>query len=327
MRDTMRLWQRNGWYYIEFYRGKHKALRTQDPREARELYNALKKKYLRGKLHNLETGAKRIAISEFQTIFFRDHTDIADDTREAYDLAFRLFADAVGTSTPLSHIDKAKIDKFKNVCRARGVKKVSVNSYLRHLRGILNKAYDWGYLKKKVKVEFFKLPKRHPRILTPDEIDLILLHSRHCHFQMHRIIKFALYTGARREEIHTLVWQRVHADRGFCTVVGKGDKERTIPLLPDAIEAMGGPKDIGYVFMHPHIDYYSKAFKALARDCGIDDISFHKLRHTSATKMLECGMGLSEVQEMLGHEDISTTRIYAQILQEHLKKEIQKLKF
>ena len=55
MRDTMRLWQRNGWYYIEFYRGKHKALRTQDPREARELYNALKKKYLRGKLHNLET--------------------------------------------------------------------------------------------------------------------------------------------------------------------------------------------------------------------------------------------------------------------------------
>jgi integrase len=323
MRISMRLFQRNGWYHYEFVRGKPRSLKTKNPREARELYNALKKKFLRGKLHNLESG-KPSTISQFMTIFFRDHTDIADDTRDAYDLAFRLFMDVIGASTTLAHIDKAKIQKFKSACLARGCKKVSVNTYLRHMRGILNKAHSWGYLKKKIKVELFKLPKRHPRILTKGETDLILLHSYHCNYQMHRIIKFALWTGTRREEIHTLKWQNIHD--GFCTVIGKGDKERTIPLIDGAIEAMGDQKDIGYVFIHPHIDYYSKAFKALARDCGIEDISLHKLRHTAATRMLECGIGLSEVQEMLGHEDIKTTEIYAQVLRAHLKEEMKKFK-
>ena len=325
MRISMRIFQRNGWFYYEFERGKPRSLRTRDHREARGLYNALKKKYLQGKLHNLETG-RRITISEFQSVFFRDHTDISDHTIEGYRVAFKLFTDVIGAPTLITHIDRAKIQRFKNACLARGVKKVSVNSYLRHIRGILNKAFEWGYAPKKVPVVMLKVPKRHPRILSPDEIDLVLLHSQHCHFQMHRIIKFALWTAARREEIHTLKWQNVHLDQGFCTVLGKGDKERTVPLLDGAIEALGQPKDIGYVFWHPHVDSISRSFKKIARDCGIEDISFHKLRHTSATKMLQCGIGLSEVKEMLGHEDVKTTEIYAQVLREHLKKEMQKFR-
>jgi integrase len=225
----------------------------------------------------------------------------------------------------LSRIDDSKIRKFKNDCLARGVKKVSINTYLRHLRGFFNKAHAWGELKNKLPIEFFKLPKRHPRTLNPDEIDILLKHSYHCHFEMHRVIKFALWTGCRREEMHTLTWQRVKADT--CTVIGKGNKERTIPLLPESIEALGTPKDIGYVFYHPHIDKYSKDFKSIARDCSIDDISLHKLRHTAATQMLASGIPLEYVQEILGHEDISTTRIYAKILQDRLKQEMKKMKY
>jgi integrase len=323
MRISMRIFKRNGWYHYEFVRGKPRSLKTKDPAEARRLYNALKKKYLAGKLHEIAHG-NRITLGEFGELFFRDHTDIAHDSWRAYDLAMRLFMDTAGRSTPITHIDAAKVRKFKSACLARGVSKVSINTYLRHLRGILNKAFEWGYLKKKIKIEFYKLPRRHPRILTKDEIDIILTHSYHCHPEMHRIIKFCLWTGTRREEIRTLKWQNVHGD--FCTVIGKGDKERTIPLMPGAVEAMGERRDIGHVFLRSHKDYYSKAFKALARDCGIEDISFHKLRHTSATKMLESGIGLSEVKEMLGHEDIKTTEIYAQVLQAHLKKEMLKFK-
>jgi len=323
MRISMRLFKRNGWFHYEFVRGKARSLKTKDPIEARRLYGALKKKFLQGKLHELEHGS-RITLEQFSQRFFTEHNDLADDTTRAYDLAWRLFIDAVGGSTLLTHVDKAKINKFKTICRSRGVKKVSVNTYLRHLRGILNKAFEWGHIKKKVRVELYKLPKRHPRILTSEEIDLLFTHSYHCHYQMHRIIKFALWTGARREEVHTLKWQNIYD--GFCTVIGKGNKERTIPLLPGAIEAIGPTKDIGYVFLRSHIDYYSKAFKRIARDCAIEDISLHKLRHTSATKMLESGIGLSEVKEMLGHADIATTQIYAQVLQEHLRREMLKFK-
>ena len=322
MHISMRMFQRNGIYYYEFERGKRRSLRTRDVREARELYNALKKKYLAGKLHNLESG-RRVIVSEFQHIFFRDHRDIAADTYRAYDLAMGNTKSCLNLGT---HINKGKIQKFKQICLARGVKKVSVNTYLRHLRGIFNKAYEWGYIKQKIPVDLLKTPKRHPRILSPSEIDIVLMHSRHCHYQMHRIIKFALWTDARREEIHTLKWQKVHLDEGYCTLIGKGDKERTIALLDGAVDALGEPRDIGYVFMHPHIDYISKAFKKLARDCGIDDISFHKLRHTSATKMLQCGVDLSVVQEMMGHEDIKTTKIYAQVLREHMLKEMTKFR-
>jgi integrase/recombinase XerD len=319
----MRLFQRNGWFHYEIRRGKSRSLKTKDPVKAKRLYGAIKKKFLAGKLHEIEHGA-RITLNQFGQRFFVEHNDLADDTTRAYDLAWRLFMDVVGKSTLLTHVDKAKINKFKSVCLSRGIKKVSVNTYLRHLRGILNKAFEWGHIKKKVKVELYKLPKRHPRILTSDEIDLLLMHSQHCHPEMHRIIKFGLWTGCRREEIHTLKWQNIHD--GFCTVIGKGDKERTIPLLPGALEALGDVKDIGYVFLRSHKDYYSKAFKKLARDCGIEDISLHKLRHTSATKMLESGVGLTEVKEMLGHADIATTQIYAQVLQEHLRKEMMKFK-
>jgi integrase/recombinase XerD len=143
---------------------------------------------------------------------------------------------------------------------------------------------------------------------------------------MYRIIKFALWTGTRREEIYNLTWQDIYGD--MASVIGKGDKERTIHLLPAAIRAMGSPKDIGYVFWHPgDMDKITKEFKKIARACGIEDIHFHNLRHTAATDMLSSGIRIEYVQEMLGHENISTTMIYTKILQKDLKKEMEKMRF
>jgi len=326
MKITMRMFQRkNGYFYYEFERDKPRSLYTKDRREATGLYNILKREYLARRLIQLDSG-KKTTLKEFKNKFFKEHTDISDKTQAAYELAIKLLIDTVGESTLLSRINKNEIGEFKRQCLMRGVKKVSVNTYLRHIRGILNKAHEWGDIKQKVKVEMYRLPKRHPRILLDDERKRILEYAKKNDFEMYRIIEFALWTGARRAEIANLKWQDMRGD--MCRLIGKGDKERTIPLLPETLNVISNTKDIGYVFIHWNdLSKYTKAFKKIARACGIEDIHLHHLRHTAGTQMLKSGIPLEVVQEMLGHEDISTTQIYAKVVQDLLKKQMQKLKY
>ena len=325
MKLHMRLYKRsNGWWYFEIERDHPHSLKTKDAREARKLYNIIKQEYLKGRLVQLDSD-RHTTLADFKNIFFEQHTDIADDTRNAYELAFKLLIDSLSGSTLLSRIDDTKIAKFKKDCLARGVKKVSVNTYLRHIRTIMNKAHNWGYIHKKLSIVFYKLPKRHPRVLNRIEKIKLYRYSKKNNYEMYRIIKFALWTGARREEIYTLTWPKVHD--AMADIIGKGDKERTIPLLPAASRAMGPPQDLGYVFWHPNdLDKYTKEFKKIARACGIEDLHLHNLRHSAATDMLASGMGIEYVQEVLGHADISTTQIYTKILQKNLRREMQKMR-
>ena len=143
--------------------------------------------------------------------------------------------------------------------------------------------------------------------------------------EMYRIIRFALYTGCRRSEILDLRWENVSGN--MVRLVGKGDKERVIPLVPQALEAMGPRLDMGPVFVQVHPDTYSHRFKAICRICGIDDRNFHCLRHSSATAMLESGIDLPVIQKILGHADISTTQIYAEVRDRLLVDQMKKLRY
>jgi len=326
MKICMRMFKRkNGTWYYSLKRGHKKSLRTKDKREATTMYNTIRKEYLRGRLVQLD-GDQRITLKEFKDIFFTRHTDIADDTTRAYDLAYKLFIESTAASTLLSRINEKHIDKFKKDCLARGCKKNTVNTYLRHLRGILNKAHEWGAINKKVPVDLYRIPKRSPRTLTKEERKAILDYSKKNDPEMYRIIKFALWTGLRRKEIASLTWQNVYDDTA--RIIGKGGKERIIPLLPEAKKAMGPKKDIGYVFHHwSDLNRYSKEFKKIARAVGIEDATFHNLRHTAATHMIESGMHYNAVQEVMGHADFRTTQIYIRLNKEFLAKEMEKLKY
>jgi hypothetical protein len=166
MKINMRMYRRkSGFYYYELKRNKPRSLKTKDKREAQALYKIIKRKFLKGQIKELDTD-KHIPLSQFKEIFFIQHTDLADDTIDAYDLATRLFIDSVGGATLLGRIGSKHITRFKSDCRARGVRKTSVNTYLRHLRTVFNKAHEWGYISKKINVKFFKIGKRHPRTLS-----------------------------------------------------------------------------------------------------------------------------------------------------------------
>lgn len=98
MRLSMKLFKRNGWYYIRFSRTKKRALRTKDKKVAQQLFKSVEREILKGRLIKLDKGVKTTLL-EFKDIFFKRHTDIADDMHDAYDLAFRLFIDSTSLET------------------------------------------------------------------------------------------------------------------------------------------------------------------------------------------------------------------------------------
>jgi len=93
-----------------------------------------------------------------------------------------------------------------------------------------------------------------------------------------------------------------------------------------AKHVMGPQKDIGHVFTDWHPDTITHRFAAARDACGLSrDIRFHTLRHSAATQMLSAGIPLPVIQRILGHASISTTQIYAEVLDQVAHAEMAKM--
>lgn len=325
----MNLRKRNGVFHVWFERsvqhpnGKLISLKTADETEAKEIFRILQKDWHERRVIELDHG-KQIKLSSFKDDYIKARADLSDNTLRMDDLAIRMLIDAIG-DVWIKTIGEKEFNRFKKVCSSKGRSKQTVNAYLRHIKAAINYAADLEYIKKAPKIKMVKTGKHLPRILTKEEREKILARALVDHPEMHRVIVFAMHTGCRRSEIMGLQWQDING--GSCRVRGKGDKDRFIPLLPAAMEALGEPKDIGPVFYQKHIDYYSKDFKAIAVACGINDVHFHNLRHSAATQMIESGIPIEIIKKILGHADIRTTEIYAQIYDSVVEREMNKLRY
>ncbi len=143
-------------------------------------------------------------------------------------------------------------------------------------------------------------------------------------------------SGLRVSELVNLTLSQLELEAGLIRSIGKGSKERLIPLGEKALSALGRYLEIGrprlvrkgtppWVFVNRRGNRLSRqgCWKILSQYCrqaGIQKkVSPHTLRHTFATHLLEGGADLRSIQLLLGHADISTTQIYTQITQEHLR--------
>ena len=103
--------------------------------------------------------------------------DVSALTLKKDNIALKVFVDSIGPGAALKAVRGRDIDKFKKDCLARGLKKTSINSYLRHIRTAFNWAREKELIKKKLKIQLFKKSKRLPRTLSPDEIGKIRAYS------------------------------------------------------------------------------------------------------------------------------------------------------
>lgn len=187
-----------------------------------------------------------------------------------------------------------------------------------------------------------KIGRRLPEVLTVEEIDAMIdaIDMSAAEGQRNRAIIETLYgCGLRVSELTGLELSKVFLDEEYIVVKGKGSKERLVPMSPTAVaEIRSYMEDRSKLNIKPgedHILFLNRRgrrltrvmifyiIKRLAELAGIrKEISPHTLRHSFATHLLEGGANLRAIQQMLGHESISTTEIYIHIDRSRLRDEI-----
>lgn len=190
-----------------------------------------------------------------------------------------------------------------------------------------------------VHIETPKQEKRLPKVLNLEEVEALLMSpgNKTAYDVRNKAMLELLYaTGMRVSELCSLQLQDVHITMGFIRCVGKGSKERIIPIGKIAAEALVNYIEDGrnlltkkkkhdFLFVNHHGGPLSrqgfwKILKKLSKEANIEkDLTPHTLRHSFATHLLENGADLRAVQEMLGHADISTTQIYTHVSKTRLK--------
>ncbi|NCC10755.1 MAG: site-specific tyrosine recombinase XerD [Bacteroidia bacterium] len=194
-----------------------------------------------------------------------------------------------------------------------------------------------------VLLEAPKIGFKLPEVLTVEEIDQIIaaVDRSKAEGQRNRAILETLYScGLRVSELTQLKLSDLYFEEGFVKVVGKGDKQRLVPISPRAIEEIKlyfidrnqfriKPEYADFVFVSKRLGkplsriMVFHLIKELADVVGIvKNISPHTFRHSFATHLLEGGANLRAIQSMLGHESITTTEIYTHIDQRTLRYEI-----
>ena len=183
-----------------------------------------------------------------------------------------------------------------------------------------------------------KLIKKLPVFLTIEEIDNFLNIDIKDHYSSRNksMLELLYATGLRISELINLEFKNIDLNDCIVRVMGKGSKERIIPLSDIAIKYLKiYVKDYrqklvknevnNYVYLNNHGKKMTrqgvfKIIKARALQCGIKkNISPHTIRHSIATHMLLNGADLRIIQEFLGHESISTTQIYTHLTNKKLK--------
>ena len=193
-------------------------------------------------------------------------------------------------------------------------------------------------------LEMPRIEKRLPEVLTLDEIDAMIAQIDMSKPEGHRnraIIEMLYGSGLRVSELTELRLSHIYRQEGYMRIIGKGSKQRLVPISPVADEQFGywlhdrsqldiKPEFADIAFLNHYGRQLTRAMiftivKRLAEAAGIrKTISPHTLRHSFATHLLQNGADLRIIQQLLGHESIVTTEIYTHVNIQDLREAVLK---
>ena len=272
--------------------------------------------------------------------YLRDVRRMSPNTVESYarDLA-ALAAFAEKRKLDPAALDRRELDAFVRSLMASGLSPRSTARAVACIRGF------YKFLAVEQRRESSPADLRAPRawaalpkFLDLEEVDRLLAQpdvSRPRGLRDKALISVLYATGLRVSELISLKLPNLHLQEGYLTCIGKGDKERIVPIGQEATDWVQKylaearpklvPKSSPWLFVNARGGPLSRVgFWKLLKEYGLKagitrNISPHVLRHSFATHLLDRGADLRAIQMMLGHADLSTTQIYTHVLEARLR--------
>ncbi|WP_018660526.1 site-specific tyrosine recombinase XerD [Heyndrickxia acidiproducens] len=270
---------------------------------------------------------------------------LADNTVKSYERdlhSYIRYMQKVEQLGSLNDVTRVHILHFLNFLKTQGKSSKTIARHIASIRSfhqflLRDKATDQDPT---VHIETPRPERSLPKVLTIQEVEALLAAPKGdtpLHMRDQAMLEMLYATGMRVSELIQLNLDSLHLTMGFIQCIGKGDKERIIPIGRTAASSVeryikdGRPKLISAqhrtdaLFLNHHgrrltRQGFWKILKGLAKKANIEkDITPHTLRHSFATHLIENGADLRAVQEMLGHADISTTQIYTHVSKTRLK--------
>ena len=275
--------------------------------------------------------------------YLRDVRRMAPNTLESYarDLA-QLAAFAEQRGIALQSIDRRDLEAFVRAQMTSGLAPRSVSRLVACVRGF----YKFATVEQKLArnpADDLRSPRAWPtlpKFLSLEEVDRLLEQpdvTTPRGLRDKALIEILYATGLRVSELIALRAGDLNLEEGYLTCIGKGDKQRMVPLGQEAIEwvrryirdgrvALLRKKPSPWLFVNARdggplsrVGFW-KVLKAYGKTAGISrELSPHVLRHSFATHLLDRGADLRMIQVMLGHADLSTTQIYTHVLEARLR--------
>lgn len=268
---------------------------------------------------------------------------LSNNTWQSYESDVKKYIEFIVKNYKITDPQDIEVDHLKKYIESLHRKKIEPSSQSRKLSAI--KSFHKFLLKEKYvsnniasAIDLPKQTKKLPTVLSIEEVDLLLntlntdtpLESRN-----KAMIELTYASGLRVTELVSLKLSDLHLDAGFVQIHGKGNKERIVPVGEIAIDSLNYYLQNSRVqLIKKHNDFVfvngrdggpmtRQAFFLIIKDkvkqAGIKkEISPHKLRHSFASHLLKNGVDLRLIQELLGHEDISTTERYTHLQNEDM---------
>ena len=318
---------KGGWRY-DFEYGGRRYMETLGPiskTRAKELYQKARVSAAEGRFEEVTKKKEDPLFNEVAQEYLEDYRiKHRQASYERHEYAYRAVKKVFGGKR-LSSITPHSLSRYIRKRKDDGMSEVTINRELAFLKNLFTVAIEWGKTTENPvkKVRLFHEDNGRTRFLTEEEEELLLAESKP---HIYRVILTAIHTGMRKSELLSLTWGKVNFDHRIITVesaYAKSKETRSVPmssrltetLLPIRIADPNAP-----VFLNsqggPYRDI-SRSFNSAVKRAGIQDFTFHDLRHTFASRLVMRGVDLTTVKELMGHKHINMTLRYAHLSPGH----------
>jgi site-specific recombinase XerD len=286
-----------------------------------------------------EKKVEPLRLSQFTELFrTRINGTIRKSTLRPYLASLKSFESVISDKL-MSEYNVDDIENYKQK-RLQSISPTTLNIELRSLKSTFNSAVKWELLKENPfrKVSLLKIPQRPPIYLTKEDFKKLISVVKEP--LLRDVFLFAVLTGFRKGEMLNLKWSGVDLQKRQVTIENsegfttKSGKSRTIPLN-DAVFDMLSKRNAErngceYVFHRKGYKlndlYLTHRFKKYVVDLGLNpQLHLHSCRHTAASWLVDAGVSLYIVQNILGHANIATTQIYSHLSQNTLQESVNKV--